>query len=82
VDDAVEFAAVERVVRKNADENFKELVLFDVYRGQGIEKGRKSLAIGLILQDKSRTLADTEVDAIIMKIKAKLSDEVGAAFRE
>jgi len=53
-----------------------------VYRGKGIDSGRKSLAFGLILQESSRTLTDSEVDAAIDRVVAKLKQELGAALRD
>lgn len=40
----------------------RDLLLFDVYRGNGVDGGCKSFAIGLIFQDDSRTLSDADVD--------------------
>jgi phenylalanyl-tRNA synthetase beta chain len=59
-----------------------ELVVFDVYQGEGIETGRKSIAFGLILQDSSRTLTDEQVDAVIDGITGQLEKQFGATLRE
>ena len=59
-----------------------DLVLFDVYRGAGIETGRKSVAIGLNLQDVSRTLTDEETDAIVARVVADLERECNATIRD
>jgi len=55
--------------------------LFDRYLGKGIAPGQKSLAMGLILQDKSRTLTDTEVDAQVAAMVAALERDHGALLR-
>jgi phenylalanyl-tRNA synthetase beta chain len=60
----------------------REFRVFDVYRGQGIETGRKSVALGLIFQDNSRTLTDEDADRMMASIRADLSATLGAAFRE
>src|SRR5699024_10637924 len=57
----VSWAAVEGAVREAAGPVLRELVLFDRYQGRGVESGFKSLAMGLILQEESRTLTDREV---------------------
>lgn len=57
------------------------LELFDEYRGKGIDSGRKSLSLGLTLQDSSRTLKETEVEAVISRIIAALQTELGARLR-
>ncbi|MBM4198869.1 MAG: hypothetical protein FJ198_04165, partial [Gammaproteobacteria bacterium] len=56
--------------------------LFDVYRGPGIESERKSIALGLILQGKDRTLTDEDTDRVIAAVRASLGEGLGAQFRE
>ncbi|MFS8064702.1 MAG: phenylalanine--tRNA ligase subunit beta, partial [Luteimonas sp.] len=58
VADAVSWAAVSASVKAAAGDSLRDLVLFDRYAGKGVENGFKSLAMGLILQDESRTLTD------------------------
>ena len=58
------------------------LELFDQYRGKGIDSGRKSLSLGLTLQDSSRTLKDDEVDTLVAKIISTLESELGARLRQ
>jgi len=58
------------------------LELFDEYRGEGIDSGRKSLALGLTLQDSSRTLKDEAVDALMEKVVGALSSELSAQLRQ
>lgn len=69
-------------VRATAGERLQSLELFDVYRGKGIDSGRKSLALGLILQDSSRTLTDSDVEAVIERVVAELKQKFGATLRE
>lgn len=57
------------------------LELFDEYRGKGIDSGRKSLSLGLTLQDSSRTLKETEVDAVISEVVTALQAELGVRLR-
>ncbi len=60
----------------------KDLAVFDVYQGKGIESGRKSIAFGLILQDSSRTLTDEDVDRVMTDVTRQLEDQFGATLRE
>jgi phenylalanyl-tRNA synthetase beta chain len=60
----------------------RETTVFDIYRGSGIENGRKSVAIGLNLQDVSRTLTDDETDAIVARVVADLERECDATIRD
>lgn len=56
--------------------------VFDVYRGPGIEAGLKSVALGLILQETSRTLTDDDADAAMAAVLRKLEQEFAAVLRD
>ena len=56
--------------------------IFDVYQGPGIEAGLKSIAIGLILQETSRTLTDDDADAAQAAAVQKLQQEFAAVLRD
>ena len=58
------------------------MILFDIYQGKGIEPGKKSVALGLILQDPSRTLIEEEVTALVKGIVTMLSNQFQAILRE
>jgi phenylalanyl-tRNA synthetase beta chain len=81
VADGVEWAAVAASVRRAAGPVLKRLRLFDRYRGKGVEHGFKSLAMGLILQEDSRTLTDREVETLVADVVAALQAEHGAVIR-
>ena len=74
--------AVLDCIRSVAPESLRNLKLFDVYQGEHIDSGRKSLALGLTLQAQSRTLTDEEVDAAIETIVKTLGTKLGATLRE
>jgi phenylalanyl-tRNA synthetase beta chain len=82
VADEVPWAAVSASVKTAAGAFLRELRLFDRYAGKGVETGFKSLAMGLILQDESRTLTDRDVDAVVADVTAVLQREHGARIRE
>ncbi|MEW6647121.1 MAG: phenylalanine--tRNA ligase subunit beta [Pseudomonadota bacterium] len=82
VDSSLQVDAVLAVIRKAAPDTLRELKLFDLYTGKGIDSGRKSLALGLTLQADSRTLTDSEVDAALEAILAALKTELGATLRD
>jgi phenylalanyl-tRNA synthetase beta chain len=69
-------------IRASAGGLLTDLVLFDVYRGAGIAAGHKSLAIGLNLQDISRTLTDEDTDAVVARVIADLAGEYNATIRD
>jgi phenylalanyl-tRNA synthetase beta chain len=56
--------------------------LFDVYQGAGIDSGLKSVALGLILQESSRTLTDQEADHVVSEVGAAMMSEFGAQIRD
>ncbi len=60
----------------------QDLELFDVYEGEGIDSGRKSLGLGLTLQHLSRTLTDADVDSEIQNVISTLNDKLGATLRD
>jgi phenylalanyl-tRNA synthetase beta chain len=81
VDEAIPFVTVEQVARNAAGELLRELVLFDVYVGDKVDSGRKSMALGLILQATSQTLTEDDVAAVVDRVLAGLRAEVGAELR-
>ena len=75
-------AALCDAISRQAGPLLQELRVFDIYQGKGIESGRKSVALGLILQDSSRTLTDEEVDSVKAEITGQLEKQFGATLRE
>ena len=59
-----------------------EIIIFDIYRGKGVEEGRKSIALGLILQEKSRTLTDLDADNIVKNVLVQMKNKFSATLRE
>ncbi|MBM4191888.1 MAG: phenylalanine--tRNA ligase subunit beta [Gammaproteobacteria bacterium] len=82
VDESVTAAQLCEQVKTAASSLLRDVVVFDVYRGQGIELGRKSVALGLIFQDKDRTLTDIETGRVIVSVRDALTTGLGAGFRE
>ncbi len=82
VDEALPVAELLDSVREAAGEDLQDAFIFDVYRGKGVDSGRKSVALGLILQGLSRTLTDSEVEAATRAILDHLDQRHGATLRE
>ena len=68
--------------REAAGALLQEARIFDIYRGPGIDSGRKSVALGLILQDSSRTLTDEDADAAMARVADRLKQILGATIRD
>ncbi|WP_049622023.1 phenylalanine--tRNA ligase subunit beta [Frateuria defendens] len=81
VPETVGWSQIEQAVRGSLGEALKELRLFDRYSGKGVEEGRKSLAMGLILQDASRTLTDDDADRCVREAVSALEKACKARLR-
>ena len=68
-------------VEAQAGERLRAVRIFDLYRGEGIDSRRKSVGLGLILQDASRTLTDDDADRIVGLVVRRLEHELGAKIR-
>ncbi len=82
VDVEIPASALCDTIYQQAGPMLKDVLVFDVYQGKGIESGRKSIALGLILQDSSRTLTDDEVDSVKAEIIGQLEKQFAATLRE
>jgi phenylalanyl-tRNA synthetase beta chain len=82
VDAGVAVHSLLESVRATAGANLTESKVFDVYRGDRIDSGLKSVALGLILQDSSRTLTDVEADRVVAEVMARLESEFRARMRD
>jgi phenylalanyl-tRNA synthetase beta chain len=82
VDAGVSFNALRDRVRVAASARLREITVFDVYQGDGVESGRKSIALGLILQDFNRTLTDEDADRVVAGVVAELRAGFDARIRE
>lgn len=81
VDESVSLDEVISCIKKEATDALSNLELFDVYQGEGIEKKKKSLALGLTFQVTSSTLTDEEVETIMGNILDGLYNKFGAKLR-
>ena len=81
VDEQITANAVLETVRAAAGDVLQNTVVFDVYRGSGIDSRRKSIGLGLILQDVYRTLTDADADQTVRSITLRLERELGAKIR-
>jgi len=82
VDEAVTLSALRERVTLSSSNMLVSMRIFDIYRGPGVEKGRKSVALGLIFQEISRTLTDEEVDQAVTAVLAELRVKLNARIRE
>ena len=82
VDEEVAAGEVMTLIRKVGGNQLVGLNLFDVYRGKGVEQGKKSLAIALTLQDNTRTLEEKEIAEMVDTVVSALKSEFNASLRD
>ena len=82
VDDSVSADDLVNAVAATAPDLIQSVRIFDIYKGENIEGGRKSVAIGLILQETSRTLTDEDADATMAAALKKLEENFAAVLRD
>jgi phenylalanyl-tRNA synthetase beta chain len=81
VDESVTVANLTKHIVDVLGDSLRRHEIFDLYRGKGVDAGRKSIGIGLILQGAYRTLNDEETDAMIQQVMRRLEQELGATIR-
>ena len=80
-DEAVTVGALDSCIRRGAKGLLKEVALFDIYRGKGVDEGKKSVAFNLILRADDRSLTAEEADAEVKNILSLLASELNAVLR-
>ncbi len=81
VDEALQAAEICLNIEQMQIACLQRVEIFSVYTGQGIPKGYKSISLGLILQEFSRTLRDKEIEQTVTSIVTQLENRVGAKIR-
>jgi len=71
-----------RCIKGCSEPSLQDVVVFDIYRGKGVEEGNKSVALSLVIQDFSQTLTDSEIDAIFNRVLGTLAGTIGAKLRD
>jgi phenylalanyl-tRNA synthetase beta chain len=82
VDEKISAEELISAVASSAPDLISSVRIFDIYKGPGIEAGLKSVALGLILQETSRTLTDEDADAAMTAAVQKLQDKFAAELRD
>ncbi|MGM0471428.1 MAG: phenylalanine--tRNA ligase subunit beta [Bacillota bacterium] len=82
VDQDVSARKIEEIIEEVGGELLEKLELFDLYQGEQLEEGTKSLAYSLVYRAQDRTLTDEEINQVQEEIKSVLNYEVGAEIRK
>jgi phenylalanyl-tRNA synthetase beta chain len=80
-DEGISYQAILAGLRREQPAIVTEIGVFDMYRGKGVEKGKKSLAFRVLLQDTRKTLTDAEVDSAISQLRRILQQQFNAKLR-
>ncbi len=81
IDKTVQFSALKDIAYKTERELLKEVSVFDVYEGKGVEEGKKSYALRFILQSGTKTLSDKEIEKVMEKLTRGFTEKTGAIIR-
>ncbi len=82
VKEEVEAKKVLQLIENVGGNHLIDLKLFDVYQGKGIDDGFKSLAIGLFMQDRDKTLEDKDINLVVDRVVDTLKTELQASLRD
>ncbi len=80
-DEAVTVAELENAILAGGGKLLREVKLFDIYRGKGVDDGKKSVAFNLILRADDRTLTDVDSESVFNSILEKLAADCNAKLR-
>lgn len=81
INEEVTFESIFKLAKQTENNVLKDVNLFDVYTGDKLPEGKKSYAVSFTLQDKNKTLTDTQIDKIMSKIQKRLEYELSAELR-
>jgi len=81
IDETVDFDMLRDIAVKTEKELLKQVSVFDVYEGKGVEKGKKSYALRFILQSDNKTLSDKDIDKTMERLVGAFAEKAGAVIR-
>jgi len=81
VDESVPVGELEKAIKEKAGDLLKSIYLFDIYRGEKIGDGKKSVAFSLEIVSGQKTLTDEEVNALMKEIVSYVEGRTGAKLR-
>ena len=81
VDETVTHQQIVKTIKENGGKFLKDVHLFDIYQGKGIEDGKKSVAYSMSFLNPEATLVDEDINKAFTKLVAALETECGAAIR-
>jgi phenylalanyl-tRNA synthetase beta chain len=80
-DEGIPYDTLREALMREKPAIVTEIGVFDIYRGTGVEKGKKSLAFRVLLQDTRRTLTDAEIESAVSQLRRVLQQQFNAKLR-
>lgn len=81
IDENLPFSTLENIAKQTERKYLKEIQLFDVYKGDKLEKGKKSYALSFLLEDQEKTLTDKQIDKIMNNLTEAFKQKADAQLR-
>ena len=81
IDEKYSSGEIISLVKKIDKELIKDVKIFDVYQGDNISSGKKSIAFNVILEPKDKTLSEKDIDQVSKKIISTVQETTGATLR-
>ena len=81
VNKSIASSSIENVIKAAAGKFFRDIEIFDVYEGKGIEEEKKSIAISVAWQSNKQTLKDADIDSAVERIVNSMKKELGGELR-
>ena len=81
IDKLFKVGELEDIIKEIDDSIVKEVITFDVFEGQNIPEGKKSVAINVVIQSQDKTLTENDLDQISQKIINTVQEKTGATIR-
>jgi len=81
IDKAFKVGELENIIKKIDNSIIKKVITFDVFEGQNIPKGKKSVAINIVIQSQDKTLTESDLEQISQKVINTVKDKTGAIIR-
>ena len=81
IDKFFKVGELENIIKKVDDNILKKVITFDVFEGQNIPEGKKSVAINVVIQSQNKTLTESDLDQVSQKIINTVQEKTGATIR-
>jgi len=81
VDDAISYQQISNIITDELGSLLVDVFVFDKYQGENIGSGKRSLAVGLVLQQKNSTFEDKDVDKLMSKVVSSIKENLDVEIR-